>query len=578
MSRPQAGGHWRGLLPLHQPAAHPVTAAASRPQAAWRPADSRARLRARAGAAALLPAALLLAACSLREGGNEPPPRLEKAAEIPVFESRVALPVTIPLATLERMVNEAVPQRLVTIERDFDVCVEPARIKIGKRRIAVTPRIRCRIVGHVDRGPIRLSANGRAGEGVRMAMPVSATVQARDIGRIIAHETATAAADVRAVLRLRLDANWQPVARIAIDYDWTNKPGIDLLGRRITFAGRADPELARIIADLERELPKKLQTLDLRKQAGEVWAEGFTAISINRADPEVWLRLTPRRIASGGFRVEGDRLVALLALEAGTETILGPRPPDPAPAPLPPLGLLQPGRYGVRFAAPVVADFAELEPVLARELDKLSGQSIDVPLAGRVEVRFDRPTIYTTEGGKLAIGLPMQVKAARQIFSTRGTVWLTGVPVNEPNSRKVRVSSLEIFGEADTLAGDLLLAVAESPRVLGSIEAALAHDFEGDFQTLMGKVNRVLGGLPIGKEFVAVARVEGVRNGVVQPIGQGLFMPVEAYGRAELRYDPQAVQRILAERAREREARRAAREARAREAAAAAAGSPAGAP
>lgn len=511
----------------------------------------------------LLPAAIAVAGCSLRQGGNEAPPRLEADAEIPVFESRVALPVTIPLATLERMVNEEVPRRLVTIDRDFDVCVKPARVKIGQRRIAVTPTIRCRIVGHVDRGRIRLSPHRGADGGVRLTMPVSATVAAKDIGRIIRQETGTAAADVQAVLNLRLDESWHPVARISIDYDWTEKPGIEILGRRFTFARRADPQLAKIIADLERSLPARLRTLNLEAQAGEVWKEGFTSISINRENPEVWLRLTPRRLSSGGFRVEGDRLVAPLALEAGTETFLGPRPPDPEPTPLPPLGRLQPGSYGVRFAAPVVANFSELEPVLEAELRKLSGQTMDVPVAGRVEVNFGRPTIYTTEGGRLAIGLPMRVKAARQIFSTRGTVWLTGLPVNEPNSRKVRVADLAIAGEADNLTGDLLLSVARSPRVIATVETALTHDFEDDFQKLMEKVNKVLVALPIS-DFVANARVEGVRNGVVQPIGQGLFMPVEAYGEAKLRYDPKAAREILARRAEERQeraARRAAREA-----------------
>lgn len=507
--------------------------------------------------------ALALAACSGREGGNEAPPRLEADAEIPVFESRVALPVTIPLATLERMVNEEVPRRLVTIDRAYDVCVQPARIRIGTRRIAVTPTIRCRIVGQVDRGPIRLAPDPRDPSAIRLSFPVSASVAAKDIGRIIRQETGTAAAEVRAVLNLRLDKQWQPNARIRIDYDWTEKPGVEILGRRFTFAGRADPVLERHIADLERKLPAKLRSLGLEKQAAEVWAQGFTSVSINRRNPEVWLRLTPRQLSSGGFQVEGNQLVARLALEAGTETFLGPRPPDPAPTPLPPLGRLQPGSYGVRFAAPVVADFAELEPVLAEELEKLADQPIEVPVVGQVKVGFGEPTLYTTTGGKLAIGLPLKVKARRQLFSTRGTVWLTGRPVNEPNSRKVRVTGLAIAGDADSVAGNLLLSVAASPRMLASIETALSHDFEGDFQKLMKKINKVLAALPIG-DFVAASKVEGVRNGVVQPIGQGLFMPVEAYGEAELRYDPAGVREIKARRERDREeraARRAEREA-----------------
>jgi len=513
----------------------------------------------------LLPLLLapLLVACSLGSGGNEAPPRADTPADIPAFDSRIALPVSIPLADLERLLNDAVPTRLVTIDRDFDVCVKPTRVKIAGARIPVTPPIRCRIVGQIDRGPVRLVPE-TTGDSIGIRMPVSASVTAKDVGRVL-RETATGSAEVRARLTISFNEQWQPIVKIDVDYDWTDKPGIDFLGRRITFAGKADPELARIIATVERDLPAKLKDLGLDKQLAGAWAKGFTSVSVNRENPEVWLRLTPRQLGFGGFRVEGDRLVARLALDAGTETFLGARPPNPTPTPLPPLATLAEGDYGVRFAAPVIADFAELEPVLEAELQKLSGETFAVPVAGEVNVRFGRPTIYTTEGGKLAIGLPMRVKAGRSIFSTRGTVWLTGRPINEVGSRKIRIEELAIAGDADSLSGDLLLAVAGSPRVIASITTALDLDLEGDFQKLITKINTVLQALPIG-DFVATATVDGVNNGAVQPIGQGLFLPVEAYGSAALRYDPAKAQQVFEQRAiarAEREAARAEREAQA---------------
>ncbi len=511
----------------------------------------------------LLPALLapLLAACSLGSGGNEAPPRVDAPADIPAYESRVALPVSIPLADVDRLLNETIPTRLVTIDRDFQVCVKPARVKIAGARIPVTPPIRCRVVGHIDRGPIRLAPE-TTGNSIGIRIPVSASVTAKDVGRVL-RETATAQAEVRAGLTIRLNEQWQPIVKIDVDYDWTDKPGIDFLGQRITFAGKADPELARIIAKAERDLPEKLKDLGLEQQLADAWFKGFSSVSVNRENPEVWLRLSPRQLGFGGFRVEGDRLVARLALDAGTETFLGARPQNPEPTPLPPLATLAEGDYGVRFAAPVIADFSELESVVEAELKKLSGVPMDVPVAGEVDVRFGRPTIYTTQGGKLAIGLPMRVKAQRNILSTRGTVWLTGRPVNEVNSRKVRIEELAIAGDAESLSGDLLLAVAGSPRVIASIETALDLDFEADFQKLVAKINTALQALPIG-DFIATATVTGVSNGVVQPIGQGLFLPVEAYGRAELRYDPAKVQQVFEERAvarAEREAARAAKKA-----------------
>jgi hypothetical protein len=196
--------------------------------------------------------------------------------------------------------------------------------------------------------------------------------------------------------------------------------------------------------------------------------------------------------------------------------------------------------------------------VLHKELAKLSERPIELPAVGRVDVRFDRPTIYATTGDRLAIGIPMQVGLERGDVSARGTIWLTGRPINQPDSRKVRVTDLSIAGDSDSTSVNLLLAAAGSPPVLAAIETALTHDFEGDFQKLMAKINKVLAGLPIG-DFVASATVEGVRNGKVQAIGQGLFLPVEAYGKATLAHDPEGVRRILAQRQKDREARAARR-------------------
>jgi hypothetical protein len=496
---------------------------------------------------------------SVREGGNEAPPRVETPAEIPRFQSRVSLPVTVPMATLQAALNAEVPNRLLTIDREEEVCVPPASVKVGERRLRVTPAIRCRIVGHVDRGPIRLTGRG---ETIRMTMPVSAVVAAKDIGRIIRSETATAAADVRADIRLSLDRNWQPVARISIDYDWTEEPGIDLLGQRIRFANRADPELAKLIADVERRLPARLRTLGLDQQVASLWQKGFTSIDVNHANPEVWIRLTPQRLGVGAIQAEGRNLVLPIMLNAETETFVGPRPPDPTPTPLPPMIPIDGRDRALRFAAPVIADFAELEPIVARELAQLAAEPIEVPVAGPTEVSFGKPTIYTTTGGRLAIGLPLDVKPARQFLAARGTIWLTGQPTNLPNSRKIVVNDLQIAGDVEGMAGQILLRVAQAPAVLAAVERGLSHDFEGDFQKLMAIIEGVLRALPIG-DFVASARVTGVNNGVVQPVGQGLFLPVEAFGDATLRLAPAEAHAIREEKRQARLAREAARAAQA---------------
>ncbi len=497
-------------------------------------------------------ALLMLAACG--DGAVNPaPPRVTTPAEVPKPLSRITVPVSAPVADLERLVNAQVPKSLLSIDRQEDACIPAAKLTVclkhkqpckgeackavpcavGFQKAKIIPSISCRIVGEVTRGPIRLTGKGDV---IQLRMPVQADIRAQDVGKIIRQETATAAAEVRATIALGLRRDWQPTARVDIDYNWTQKPGIDILGKRITFAGKADPKLQKVISGLEAELPNHLVQLGLPKLIAGAWEKGFTSVSLNRQNPEVWMRITPQRLGVGGYRIEGDSIILTLGMEAMTETFLGNRPPDPDPIPLPPQAMFT-DPSGLRFHLPVVADYAELEPVLEKALRKLASKPIMVPVVGEVNVAFGKPTIYTTAGDRLAIGLPIEAGVGTGALNTKGVVWLTGKPWNAPNSQKVLVQDLQVAGKSADLSGNLLIGVARSPAVTAELETAIAQNFDKDLAKLMVKIHKALADKQVG-DFQLSAEVTEVRHGVVTPVGQGLYLPVEAFGRAQLRYRP----------------------------------------
>lgn len=475
--------------------------------------------------------AMVLTGCQ-RQAGNPAPPRVDSPTNLPQQSSTIVIPVSGPLSVLEARINAETPRQLWTIDRAEERCVPEQRLKAFGKRVKVLPNLGCRIVGAVTRGAIRLGGSGNT---LTIDLPVRAEVSARDVGGIIKRETATGAATVHATARLSLDRNWNPVAKVDIAYDWREPPGIDFLGHRISFASKADEKLKGVIAKLERDLPKELAKMHVREQLAGAWRQGFTSIQLNRERPPAWMRITPRQIGFGGYRIGGGQIELMLAAEALTETFVGDRPPDPAPVPLPSMAH-DLGPKGLRFFIPVLADYRQLEPVVERTLRKLAARGITLAGVGAVDAEFGKVTIYATEGGRLAIGVQAKVKPRDSIIgATKGEIWLSAVPYNQPGSQLVRARDIDLSSETDRVAVNLLIDLFEDKVVQEKIRDALTHDFAKDYDKVIRSARKAIADRREG-EFVMSAEVTKVTNGTLTVTGQGLFMPVEVEGTANIRF------------------------------------------
>ncbi|MEG3164210.1 DUF4403 family protein [Sphingomonas sp. PB2P19] len=469
-----------------------------------------------------------------RKTGNPAPPRIETPARLPMQSSTIVVPVSSPLSLLAAQLNARTPSRLWQIDKAEPRCVPGKQVRVLGRTVKVTPTLGCRIVGEVTRGPIEL---GGSGDVLTIRLPIRATISARDVGGIIGRETATGAAIVRATAKLSVDRNWSPIAKVDIAYDWTEEPGIDFLGQRIRFADKADAKLKGVIAGLERDLPKELAKLRTREQLAAVWRKGFATIQLNRDRPPAWMRVSPRRLGFGGYRIGGGRIELMLAAEALTETFVGDRPADPVPTPLPLLARAI-GPRGLRFYIPVLADFRQLEPVVQRTLRKLAAKGISLTGVGPVDATFGKVTIYATEAGHLAVGVKATVKPRNGVVGpTHGQIWLSAVPYNDPGSQVVQARDVRIAGETDSHAVNLLFALFDDSGVQDSIRGALTHDFAGEYRKVLHAARGAIANHREG-DFVLSADVDRVFNGPIAVTGRGLFLPVRAEGTANIRFAP----------------------------------------
>ena len=478
-------------------------------------------------------AVFALAGCK-KDAPAGPPPRAQGTIQVPPQSSVIAVPVTADLSALGTALEREVPRTLWTIDRKGETCIASERVEVAFVKLK-TPRIKCDIVGRVTRG--RLTFEGR-GQRIVVTMPIHAEVRAKDIAGVFKQETATGDARVRAVVDIALNRDWSPRGTVDIQYDWTDPPHIDFLGQRIEFTSKADAKLKSVVARLERTLPREIAKVQLRSEVERLWGETFTSLQLNESNPPVWMRITPQELQYGGFTLSGKRIELQLGMKARTETFVGDRPTDPPATPLPPLEELdeEPGK--LVFFIPVIADYAQLEPVIAEALAKRAQRPFALPGIGAVDARFGKVEAYGTTGGRLAVGVTFTATPRdRALGAASGTVWLTARPVNAENSREVSFRDLEVTGDTNRTGADLLLDLANSPGFSQTIALALAQNFEHDYDQLLAKIGRAIESKREG-DLLIRARIEAVQTGRLTAAGQGLYLPVRGTGTASITLAP----------------------------------------
>ena len=477
--------------------------------------------------ATTLALALGLAAC---KGHGGAPPRATDAIKSQPQSSIIAVPIAVDLSALSSALEREVPRQLWTIDQPGQVCVPSKKVKVLFVKLK-TPTLHCRLVGQVVRGPMAISGSGRD---IVVTMPISAVIHARDVGGLVKQETATAQAQVRAIVHLDLAADWSLHGKVDIAYDWTKEPAVDFMGKHIELTSKADAKLQGVVAKLERTLPAEIAKLNFRSQIDQVWRSAFTSLLLNRDNPPVWMRVTPQQLQYGGYSVQGRQLVLRLGMKALTETFVGDRPADPARIALPGVHPLAADTGELQFYVPVIADYAELEPVIAKALIKRSARPFTVPGVGDVFVAFGKVTAYGTNNGRIAVGLEFTaLDADRRTTKSHGTIWLTGLPLNQPNTRQINFTDVSVDGATDSTGTNLLLKLANTPAFSDTIAEALAQNFTRDYDKLLGKIDRAIADKREGNLLIR-ADIQNVRTGSLKAAGNGLYLPVWGTGRASI--------------------------------------------
>ena len=482
--------------------------------------------------ALLVLASCLLPGCKNQGAMSEAPPRANDSIDYPTQMSTLSVPVTIRLDALRVALEAQIPRNLYALSKHVPRCVPPQKVKIFKTRLSVTPKLSCDVAINVTRGTLLLSGKGRD---FVITVPIAARAKASNVAGVL-YETANGAAIARIAVRLGIARNWRMSGTARISYDWTTPPGVKLLGQRFTFTDKVDAQLRPLVARFERSLPRELAKIPVERVVGEAWKQSFAVLELNRTNPPVWMRLTPDRLMYGGYSASGSTLNLALGIEGVTETFVGDKPEPKTPVPLPPPVPLPVPAGRASLFVPVVASYAEIEPIILKALVKRSRRPFDIPHVGPVIGQFDKIEAYATEGGRVAVGLTLRVwPQASPGRAISGKVWLTAMLVNPVNTRTISFRDMRIGGTTDRTAGNVLLKVMNHPSISTAIATELTQNLERDYDELRSKIDRAVGERREGN-FVIRAQIEEIRSGALRAAGQGLFLPVWAKGRIGIQY------------------------------------------
>ena len=475
---------------------------------------------------------ILLVGCGATDDtASVAPPRGDDPIVFQQQASQIAVDLKLDLAELERTLERELPRELWRIDRPGSECVASKKVDLALFKVK-SPKIECHIIGEVTRGRLRLSGKGEA---LIVTLPVSGTLAARDVAGMFKGETGTGAAEVALALRLDLTPDWKLASTAKLDYRWTREPGIDFLGRRITFTSEADRELRPVKREVERIVARELARLPVKATAQDGWTKAHGVFVLNRENPAVWGRMTPQQFRFGGYTVQGRELVLRLGLDGMFESFVGIKPDAAAPAPLPPLARRDKAQAKSILHVPVVADYAVLEPVIAKALAKRAQRPFVIADYGSVTAQFDAITVYGTGEGRIAVGGEFTANSDLPVIEqAKGRIWLTARPVNTRGSRAVKFTEVRITGDTDIVGEEFLFALANSPDFQGAITDALAQNFEGDFTKLRGKIDRALAKRK-GRLADYSITIERVETGIITAHGQGLYLPVDITAQIDAR-------------------------------------------
>ena len=407
-----------------------------------------------------------------RFDAEEPKAETPPLPPLKAQQSKITLPVSIPIDAVRDILEQTVPGE----QSGHEAYKERIDILIGSTSVDIT------IDWKVNRNDFEVTGDN---DTLRAKAGVSgqATVRAKYKGPSASADL-TIQGSASLAARPRLNSNWYlttPELSMGIRL---KRAKVKVGPVSVSARGKIQPKLNSLAVEQSKNIERKIVEDDSLKTAAKAnWEKFCRSVSLG-SNTGLWLEIKPVAARTAQPRINNENISLQLGLDAETRIVTKETNPD---CPFPEeLFIEAPQRGHIEIVLPVEIDYLTLETALENEI---AGKTFGKDISVRVETVSVRP-----HSGSLLLKAEVAVQVADGgWFDARaeGTLYLLAQPQLVADSQMITLTDVQL----DTASRDVLVATigeAVEPLLLRVLEGRTPLDLEPKYREIRDRANAAL--------------------------------------------------------------------------------------
>ncbi|GAA5436298.1 hypothetical protein Daqu01_01412 [Deinococcus aquaticus] len=386
--------------------------------------------------------------------------------------SVITVPVTVPLAGVQRAANARVP-------------LEFARL--DEQRSYLGGLLRVNLTGTVTRaGHVQVHALPD-GSGLQISVPIRAAFRAEPggIGSFLARDFGGEATVTLTVIPT-ITPDWEAAVTIKGNHAWTDPLSVELTqGVRVSVQSLVDAQVRAQLDTLAAQVQTAVrEQARLRQRASTLWTKAQHPWTLPTPDP-AYARATPLTLSVTPFQFTPDALNVTLGAQLRLDAGLGQAPPQPT-RPLPPLHHTNTLTPTVHLRVPTHLPYPELSAAATREAAR---RTLTLPVPTSPTLRVTRVTLRPT-GTDLTATINLQITGPLGL-TLNATTDVRGTPTLDPATQTLTLKNPTVTTRRQGLTGRALAWLADT-RAQTYITQAARIDLNPHLNTALTTLQRRL--------------------------------------------------------------------------------------